>query len=258
MILQQEAQPVEMIPVDRITVINPRARSKRIFKEITDNIAEVGLKRPITVTRRNDDDGPRYDLVCGQGRLEAYQTLGQAEIPAVVIEANSEDCLIRSLVENCARRHHKALDLLRGIEALKQRGYDAPAIARKTGLSGEYIRGIIRLMDKKEHRLLRAVELGQMPISVAIAIAGAEDQEIQSVLQQAYDTKALRGRRLIAAKRLVEQRRRRGKGSSPGDRRREPSLSTASLVRTYQENVDRKATSDPKGGRGAKPANLRG
>jgi len=127
-----------------------------------------------------------------------------------VIDASSEDCLIRSLVENFARRQHKALDLLQVIEAVKQRGYDAPAIARKTGLSGEYVRGIIRLMDKKEHRLLRAVELGQMPISVAIAIAGAEDQEIQDALQQAYDTKVLRGSRLMAAKRLVEQRRRQG------------------------------------------------
>lgn len=69
----QEAQAVEMIPVDRITVINPRVRNKKIFNEIISNIGELGLKKPITVTRRADADGPRYDLVCGQGRLEAYQ-----------------------------------------------------------------------------------------------------------------------------------------------------------------------------------------
>jgi hypothetical protein len=63
----QEAQAVEMIPVDRITVINPRVRNKKIFKEIISNIGELGLKKPITVTRRADADGPRYDLVCGQG-----------------------------------------------------------------------------------------------------------------------------------------------------------------------------------------------
>jgi len=39
---------VELVPVDRITVINPRARNKKVFKEITSNIAEIGLKRPIT------------------------------------------------------------------------------------------------------------------------------------------------------------------------------------------------------------------
>jgi ParB family chromosome partitioning protein len=236
----QEVQPVEMVPVNRINVMNPRVRNQRIFKEIAANIAEVGLKRPITVTRRHDDDGPRYELVCGQGRLEAYQALGQPEIPAVVIEASAEDCLIRSLVENCARRQHKALDLLQGIDVLKQRGYDASTIARKTGLSGEYVRGIIRLMDQKELRLLRAVELGQMPISVAIGIAGAEDQEIQDALQQAYDTKVLRGSRLIAVKRLVEQRRRQGKAWLPGGKRRNAGVSAASLVRVYRENVDRK------------------
>lgn len=40
---------VEMIPIGLITVVNPRVRSKRIFKEIVANIAELGLKRPVTV-----------------------------------------------------------------------------------------------------------------------------------------------------------------------------------------------------------------
>ena len=71
------AQRVEWIPLDRITIVNPRTRNKRVFKEIVDNIAQVGLKRPITVTRRMEADGPFYDLVCGQGRLEAYRALGQ-------------------------------------------------------------------------------------------------------------------------------------------------------------------------------------
>jgi hypothetical protein len=65
------AQRIEWIPIDRITVVNPRHRNKRVFKEIVENIATIGLKRPITVTRRAEAEGPFYDLVCGQGRLEA-------------------------------------------------------------------------------------------------------------------------------------------------------------------------------------------
>jgi ParB family chromosome partitioning protein len=60
---------VQVIPIDRITVVNPRVRNKKTFKEITSNIAEIGLKRPVTVAVREHPDGPRYDLVCGQGRL---------------------------------------------------------------------------------------------------------------------------------------------------------------------------------------------
>ena len=81
-------QQIEMIPVSKITVLNPRSRNKRQHREIVNNIEAIGLKRPITVSRRDGAGGPRYDLVCGEGRLEAFQMLGQTEIPAVVIEAS--------------------------------------------------------------------------------------------------------------------------------------------------------------------------
>jgi len=239
-----DTSAVELIPIERITVINPRVRNKKIFKEIVENIAELGLKKPITVTRRDDADGPRYALICGQGRLEAYQALGQHEIPALVVEADTEDCLVMSLVENLARRQHRAIDLLHDIEGLKGRGYNDTTIARKTGLTIEYVKAVLRLLKNGEHRLLRAVEAGQMPVSIAVEIAGATDAETQNVLQQAYEKKLLRGHKLIAAKRLIEQRQRRGKGLrinvSPNGKRRERPLSSNALIRVYQEDVDRK------------------
>jgi ParB family transcriptional regulator, chromosome partitioning protein len=240
----QDAPRIEMIPTDRITVLNPRIRNKKIFMEIISNIAELGLKKPITVTRREDDEGPRYDLVCGQGRLEAYQALGQQEIPALVVNADTEDCLVMSLVENLARRQHRAIDLLHDIEGLEKRGYSETVIAQKTDLTVEYVKGVLRLLHKGEHRLLRAVEAGQMPVSIAVRIAGASDAEMQTVLQQAYENKLLRGRKLIAAKRLIEQRRRRGKGlrndRMPNGKQRVRPLSSTALIRAYQEDVDRK------------------
>jgi ParB family chromosome partitioning protein len=230
-------QLVELIPVDRITVINPRVRNKKVFKDIVANIAQLGLKKPITVTKRNDSDGPRYDLVCGQGRLEAYQALGQIDIPALVIDAGAEDCAVMSLVENFARRQHRAIDLLHDIEGLKRRGYDEPEIARKTGLTIEYVKAVIGLLENGEHRLLRAVESGHVPVSVAVEIAEADDAEVQNVLQQAYENKLLRGRKLMTAKRLIEQRRRRGKGFKIGGQKREQPLSSTALIRAYREGV---------------------
>jgi ParB family transcriptional regulator, chromosome partitioning protein len=92
-----------------------------------------------------------------------------------------------SLVENCARRQHRAIDLLHDIEGLKRRGYSQAEIARKTGLSLEYVRGVTRLLEKGEHRLLRAVESGQIPVSMAVEIAEADDIGVQHALQQAYE-----------------------------------------------------------------------
>lgn len=205
------AQRVEWIALERITVVNPRTRNIRGFRDVVDSIAQVGLKRPITVTRRIEADGPFYDLVCGQGRLEAYQALGQKEVPALVVTADPEDCLIASLVENCARRQHSAIDLLQDIGGMRERGHSLPAIAQKTGLTLEYVSGVTRLIEKGEQRLLRSVEARAIPLSVAVDIAEAEDHEVQRALQLAYERGDLRGRKLTAAKRLVETRRRRGK-----------------------------------------------
>ncbi len=235
-----QPQTAELIPMDRITVVNPRVRNRKAFREIVDNIAELGLKRPITVAARQSDDGLRYDLVCGQGRLEAFQELGQTVIPAIVIDASSEDCLVMSLVENLARRQHRALDLLRDIKGLKERGYSGPEIARKTQLSLKYVRGILRLLESGEHRLLSAVESGKLPVSVAVDISEAKDTEMQDVLRQAYENNQLRGGRLMAAKRLVEARQQYGKGQPSADQRKRRSLSVESLIRTYQNDVEKK------------------
>lgn len=236
----EAGQTVELIPIDRIVVVNPRLRNQRVFKEIVENIAEIGLKKPITVSRRPDADGPRYDLVCGQGRLEAYQALGQAEIPALVIATDPEERMVKSLVENCARRAHRAIDLLYDIGGMKQRGYSEAEIAKKTGLSQEYVRGVVRLLEKGELRLLRAVESGQIPVSVAVEIAEADDAGVQAALQQAYEKNLLRGRKLLIAKRLIENRRRRGKGLRPNAPSRTQTPSSEDLVRAYREDTERK------------------
>lgn len=234
------SQRIEWIALDRITVVNPRSRNKKTFKEITENIAQIGLKRPITVTRRIEAEGPFYDLVCGQGRLEAYQALGQVEVPALVVSADAEDCLIASLVENCARRQHNAFDLLQDIGGMRDRGHSAAEIARKTGLSAEYVNGVARLIEKGEQRLLRSVESRTIPISVAVEIAEADDHNVQRALQTAYEKGLLRGRKLLAAKRLVEARRRRGKSLASREARPSEKLSATALVRAYQEDAERK------------------
>ena len=131
-----ESQEIRMIPIERITVLNPRERNKRVFGDIVTNIAHLGLKRPITVTRRDKgESSEHYDLVCGQGRLEAYRALGQAEIPAMVIDASEEDCLVMSLVENLARRQHRQIELVQEIGNLRRRGYTARVKSRARPIS---------------------------------------------------------------------------------------------------------------------------
>lgn len=239
--MARPAQRVEMIPIDRITIVNPRLRSKKIFKGIVENIAEIGLKRPITVTSRQGADGPLYDLVCGQGRLEAFRELGQSEVPALIVSADTEDCMVASLVENCARRQHQAVDLLQDIVGMRERGYSDNEIAEKTGLSANYVWSVGKLLARGERRLVAAVEAGYLPISVALEICEADDQGVQAALHKAYEDKLLRGRALIAARRLVEVRKRSGKAAKLNRLVEKGSAATPEdLVKVFQEDTERK------------------
>lgn len=93
-----------LIPIQEIRIVNPRSRNRITFQAITANIAIVGLKKPITVHERAlEDDGTRYDLVCGQGRLESVRALGDTMIPAIMSDAPKEERFIMSLIENLAR-----------------------------------------------------------------------------------------------------------------------------------------------------------
>jgi len=75
------------IAIGEIRIANPRSRNKIKFLLLVSSIQAVGLKKPITVSRREPSvDGTCYDLVCGQGRIEAYLALGNLTIPAIIID----------------------------------------------------------------------------------------------------------------------------------------------------------------------------
>src|SRR6266404_221518 len=235
---------IRNIPIDEIRFLNPRVRNRRNFQEIVQSIAKIGLKRPITVSpRKTETDSAHYDLVCGQGRVEAFIQLGQTEIPAIVIEAEESDCLVMSLVENCARRQHRAIDLLADITTLRGRGYNDREIAGKIGVTPEYVHMISKLLESGEERLVTAVEAGILPLNMAIEIAKSNDEDVQRALTQAYTEKKLRGKKLVAVRRLIEQRRRSGKhmhDSNFGrrDAAKRP-LTSESIIRVYRQEADR-------------------
>jgi len=243
MTTKSDVAKIRIIPVDQIDVVNPRTRNQKIFQQIVDSISKVGLKRPITVfeNEQRDHEAKKYKLICGQGRLEALVFLGQQKIPAIIKDTSDEDSLIMSLVENLARRRHQPLELLESIHELVRRGYSERDIADKIGLSRKYVQMIRLLLDEGEERLLSAVESGQIPISVAIDIAEADDGGVQEALAQAYQDGLLRGKKLLGAKRLVEQRRLRGRElqASGGQNKLRKRMSSSELVRAYEHEVEK-------------------
>lgn len=237
------SKEITLVPIDRIRILNPRVRNPRTFADMVENIAKIGLKRPITVNRRKETLPQEYDLVCGQGRLEAFIQLKQKAIPAMVIDADQADCLVMSLVENCARRQHRPIDLMREISTLRERGYNDRQIGNKIGVSHDYVGMIASLLERGEERLVTAVETGMIPLNLAIDICKTDAEGAQRALMDAYTQKKLRGKKLAAARRMIEQRELRGKKMHPKQYGRDGGyrrpVTSESLVRAYQKEADR-------------------
>lgn len=236
-------QIIEQIPIAEIHIANPRPRNRARWQMIVANIREVGLKKPITVVRRHEADaeGTLYDLVCGQGRIEAFIALGETSIPSIVTSASREDQFLMSLVENIARRPPSNRDILREVRSLRERGYNITDIAKKIGMERMYISGIVHLIEHEEPGLIEAVEGGRLPISVAVEIANGKDQEISNALSEAYESGELRGIKLTAARRLIakriEKRQREGK-----QQQAQRKVTGSMLVQVYQQRVREQKT----------------
>jgi len=233
---------IEEIPIDCIAVLNPRARGRRQHREIIESVEGVGLKRPITVSRRKLANGDlRYDLVCGEGRIEALQALGQTKIPAIIVDLSEEECLVRSLVENVARPVHRGVDLMREVGGLRERGYNDAQIAEKIGVTPSWVGMIAGLLEKGEERLISAVDSGLIPLSLAVTIARSDDAGIQQALADAYADGKIKGKNIDLVRRLLERRQRRNGvgharyGRSSSSKRPTPEQ----LVQVFRKEADR-------------------
>lgn len=228
---------VEMIPIDRIKVVNARVRNPARFKEIVESIKTLGLKKPIVVRKHRSGDA--YDLVCGQGRLEAFIANGEKQVPAIVVQVSTHDLYLMSLAENLARRTRTTLEDARQLLALRERGYSQAEIARKVGMTDGRVSALLKLLTAGEERLLIAVERGDMPLHVALGIAVADDDGAQRALADAYERGELRGQALNKARRLVEVRRLSGKGVGRSHSARERPPTRQDFVRTYRRETQR-------------------
>ena len=219
---------VQSIAIDRIRILNPRHRDKGKFERVVQSIKNLGLKKPIKISRRSVKDGedPGYDLVCGQGRIEACRALGFTHIQAIIVDVSKEDRLLMSLVENMARRYPAPMDLILEIERLKQHGYSN-------------VGGLLALRSAGENRLLDAAIKGKVPLGVAIDIAKTENREAQLGLLKAYENRQLNQTSIRVVKRLLDQRHFFGKSLTSGGRSARRRQTAEDLVYAYQKESQR-------------------
>jgi ParB family transcriptional regulator, chromosome partitioning protein len=234
----KQVDEVRLIPISAVAVVSSRARNRQRFMELTESVASVGLKRPITVRKGKAADS--YELVCGEGRLKAFRALGQKEIPAILVKATSSECLLMGLVENLARGQHSSLELLGEVGRLANAGYTIDQVASKLGFSAGYVRDICYLLKHGEERLLRAIQNKIIPHTTAVEIAKANSGAVRKALLETYLQKPHTSKQIVDIRHLIEQRLVNGKGSNPGKKRsRKVAATSSALTRAYRREGER-------------------
>ena len=129
-IVSYRARRYEAIPIVKIKVINSRSRDQEQFDMNVESINQVGLLKPIRVNDKFLERTEMYELICGEGRLQAHQRLGHAMIQAEVVTCTRKEAYLQSLIENIARTKPDSMDFAREIKRLHDEGWDYEKLAQ--------------------------------------------------------------------------------------------------------------------------------
>ncbi|MGE0481610.1 MAG: ParB/RepB/Spo0J family partition protein [Phycisphaerae bacterium] len=205
----------EMIPIDKIKVINSRNRDEKQFALNVQSIEANGQLKDIRVNDKFLAKTGCFELICGEGRLIAHKRLGRTHIRAEVVTCTRKQAYLESLVENLARSRPGTMEFARELKHLHDEGWTFDHIAQVACRSVEYIRQYIQLVEKGEERLILGVEQEVFSMSFAVLVASSEDAAIQNVLMDAFDRGIVncqnfaRARQIISA-RMDERKRKDG------------------------------------------------
>src|SRR5271156_5787803 len=120
----------EMIPIDKIKVINSRTRDEAQFALNVQSIDAIGQLKDIRVNDKFLAKDGVYELICGEGRLIAQKRLGKTLIRAEIVTCNRKQAYLESLVENLARSRSGTMDFARELKSLRDEGWNYEEIAK--------------------------------------------------------------------------------------------------------------------------------
>lgn len=170
------------IPVDAI-VANPK-QPRQVFddellEELKTSINEVGFLQPIVVRELGAD---KYELVMGERRWRAAQSIGRELIPAIIRDTRDDAMLRDALLENIHRAQLNPLEEAAAYQQLLEEfGATHEELAKRIGRSRPQISNTIRLLNLPSP-VQRRVAAGVLSAGHARALLGLESAKAQEDL----------------------------------------------------------------------------
>lgn len=171
-----------------IEFLRPNPRNPRsLFREedladLSNSIREKGIIQPIIV-RAIPGVADAYEIIAGERRWRAAQTVGLADVPVVIHEADDKEALELAIIENVQRADLNAIEEAKGYERLgSEFGYSQSDVAKIIGKSRSHVANTLRLLNLPEFAkgLVRegAISAGHARALLAVANPDAVARQI--------------------------------------------------------------------------------
>lgn len=165
-----------------VSHIIPNARQPRQvvnnekLSELAGSIKEHGIVQPVVV--RPLDDG-KYELIAGERRWRACQSLGMNKIPAVIRNYGDLEAAAVALIENVQRENLNPLEEARAYKILMEDfGLTQEDVSRRVGKSRPFVGNMVRLLSLPGEIQQMVLE-NQLSAGHARAILGISEKNRQ-------------------------------------------------------------------------------
>lgn len=194
------------------------------MEDLIQSIKEKGVIQPILVRRKDD----YYELIAGERRLRAANTLNLKEIPVIVKDVDDRDSLELALIENIQRQDLNAIEEAHAYQYLIDKfQLTQERISEVLGKARVSITNTLRLL-RLPYEIQEEMKKGRISFAHGRALLEIEDENQQRRLAQEIISNSLSVREL---ENLIRMRRPKGFKRKIGQLIREP------LVMVFEEEM---------------------
>lgn len=189
--------------------------NQQSIEELAQSIKEKGVIQPLLVRRKGDN----YELIAGERRFRAANSLGFKEIPVIVRDVSDQDSLELALIENVQREGLNPIEEAHAYQHLIDKfQVSQEKISEVLGKARVSITNTLRLL-KLPHEIQEEMKKGRISFAHGRALLEIADENQQRRLAQDTIAKGLSVREL---ENLIKSNRPKSIKRSIGQGQREP------------------------------------
>ncbi len=162
------------------------------IEELAQSIKEKGVIQPLLVRRKGDN----YELIAGERRLRACNSLGLKEIPIIVRDVSDQDSLELALIENIQREGLNPIEEAHAYQHLMDKfQVTQEKISEVLGKARTTITNTLRLL-KLPHEIQQEMKKGRISFAHGRTLLEIDDLNQQRRFAQDIISKGLSVREL--------------------------------------------------------------